>query len=296
MKKASIFKFATKFLGSNVVLCGVICLFTAKVLFAIFLINFPQDVFFAAITRTNLTSFVNEGRYEVGLSPLSENSKLDHAAYLKAQNMVQEQYFNHISPNGVSPWYWFSEAGYDYEYAGENLAVGFYEPKEVYSAWLASPSHRDNLLNPKYTEVGTAVLEGFGKNNAFVVVQLFATPKKAAIQASISPKGEDANVNENVEIIKTIESTEESPKNPSSLPQKPTVLGIEEAEQPFLQEIIYGASVTVTGLLIFIIFAGIPFERKKIIFRAVILLIILGTASFINKEAFVALMPHQVII
>jgi|GEM_PF-2801776 len=60
---------------------------------------------FADVATQDLLSLINEQRQKNGLSVLAENTKLDQAAYLKAQDMVKNNYFAHYSPQGVSPWY-----------------------------------------------------------------------------------------------------------------------------------------------------------------------------------------------
>ena len=287
MKKEFVFEFAARFLKNNALLYGAVFLLALKVLFVITLVIFPQNIFFASITRSSLTSYINEGRQAAGISPLSENNKLAYAAYLKAQNMVQEQYFNHNSPSGASPWQWFLKAGYEYEYAGENLAVGFYDSKEVYTAWLASPSHRENLLNPKYTEIGTAVVGGFGENDAVIVVQLFASPKRIAVKP-VEPLSDVAIPPDDTDVLST--------NAPSKVILAPAVMGVKNNNQPFLQEIIYAVSLIITGLLALAIFAKNPFDRRKLIFRSIILLGILSTAALFNKDVILALIPHQIII
>ena len=163
------------FLQSNMALCIVILLFFVKIIASGLLLPLPQNTFFADITRTSLITLLNQNRAMAGLSPLQENSQLDKAALLKAQDMLQHHYFSHQSPLGFTPWYWFLQAGYKYKYAGENLAVGFIESGQVFDAWFNSQSHRENLLNPNYRDVGTAIVEGFGANNEMLVVQVFGS-------------------------------------------------------------------------------------------------------------------------
>lgn len=169
--------YKSRFLQSDILLYCVILLLALKIFTGIISINFPKNIFFADILKSDLVTFINQARQTSGLKPLAQNSKLDQAAQLKAENMVQNNYFDHTSPSGITPWYWFIESGYNYKYAGENLAIGFFDSKEVYDAWLNSPSHKANILNPNYTEVGTAVLSGFGPNNSIVVVQEFGSPQ-----------------------------------------------------------------------------------------------------------------------
>jgi len=125
-------------------------------------INIPQNIFFADITKSALENFVNQTRQADGLKPLADNQKLDQAAQLKAENMVQDQYFDHTSPAELRHGFVFT-GRYNYKYAGENLAIGFYDSEEVYQAWLNSPSHKANIVDSNYTEVGTAVLEDLDK-------------------------------------------------------------------------------------------------------------------------------------
>src|SRR6185436_16880757 len=85
------------------------------------------------------------------------------------------------------PWYWFKQAGYVYKYAGENLAVGFVDSKTVYDAWFNSPSHKANLLNKNYTQVGTAIVSGFD-GNSIVVVQEFGRPLATTVASNPKPE------------------------------------------------------------------------------------------------------------
>jgi uncharacterized protein YkwD len=123
-------------------------------------------------------SFTNKERTNNGLITLVENKTLTEAAQLKANDMVQNGYFAHYSPTNVSPWHWFTQAGYTYQKAGENLAVNFTESKDVFDAWMNSPTHRANIVKDGYTEIGIASAEGMYKGKkATFVVQLFASPK-----------------------------------------------------------------------------------------------------------------------
>jgi Cysteine-rich secretory protein family len=125
-----------------------------------------------------LISFTNKERTRNGLPTLIESQVLTKAAQLKADDMVQNGYFAHYSPTNVSPWYWFTQAGYNYQKAGENLAVNFTESKDVVDAWMNSPTHRANIVKDGYTEIGVASAEGIYKGKkATFIVQLFASPK-----------------------------------------------------------------------------------------------------------------------
>lgn len=129
------------------------------------------------VNPTNIINLSNQARQANGVATLKTNAQLNNAAKSKANNMLQEQYFAHVSPSNLSPWYWFQQAGYSYKYAGENLAIDFLEAENVIAGWLASPSHRSNLLSTKYQEVGVAVVSGnFQGAESILVVQMFGTP------------------------------------------------------------------------------------------------------------------------
>lgn len=133
--------------------------------------------FRAAVLPAVLVDLANEDRADEELPPLVINPKLEEAARQKAQDMAQKGYFAHISPDGTTPWKWISGVGYSFAYAGENLAVGFFESTDVNEAWLNSPTHRQNIMNGKFKEIGIATAEGYyqGVQTTFVV-QMFGTP------------------------------------------------------------------------------------------------------------------------
>lgn len=129
---------------------------------------------FADISTQELLKFTNEKRAEYGLSPLMENAQLQQAAYSKADDMFAKDYWAHDSPDGLTPWIFIKGAGYDYVYAGENLAKGFINSEDIVNAWMASPDHRENLLSENFKEVGFAVKSGELKGEqTFLVVQEF---------------------------------------------------------------------------------------------------------------------------
>jgi uncharacterized protein YkwD len=135
------------------------------------------------------------------LGELQSNLLLDQAAMLKAQDMLNFDYFSHNSPEGKTPWYWIKLAGYNYQKAGENLAIGFVDGEEVMQAWEDSPSHLANLINPGYKEIGIGVARGdFQGQQITIVVQMFgsklskpgvaAKPPAAAAKQTVQTKKE----------------------------------------------------------------------------------------------------------
>lgn len=145
----------------------------------------------AEITVPNILALTNEARKNAGTQELLESSLLDKAAQAKAEDMLENSYFAHTSPAGVSPWDWFTKAGYAYKAAGENLAVNFSDDKAVVDAWLQSPGHRANLLNKTFTEIGIGIATGpFEGHNATFVVQEFGLPLVASSVKAPEPVSE----------------------------------------------------------------------------------------------------------
>ncbi len=149
---------------------------------------YPDVLGYATDIRVNeLLSLTNTKRQEVGVSSLVLNAKLSQSAALKAADMFAKNYWAHTSPDGKLPWDFILGAGYRYAIAGENLAKNFNDSKGVVDAWMASPSHRDNLLKAGYRDIGFAVVNGkLDGEDTTLVVQMFGTTSTpiAAVPAS----------------------------------------------------------------------------------------------------------------
>jgi hypothetical protein len=136
------------------------------------------SVFSSAVTGENVIRLTNVARAAAGLSELVPNDHLAAAAANKAADMLTKQYFAHESPEGLTPWYWIRGAGYDYRYAGENLAVHYFSAEGVQEGWMASPTHRQNILDDRYVDVGIGVAQGTYENyDTIFVVQMFGRLK-----------------------------------------------------------------------------------------------------------------------
>lgn len=128
----------------------------------------------------NLYKLTNTARIAEGLAPLKWNAKLYSAAAFKADDMFSNQYFNHISPAGITPWKFIEDSGYQYRSAGENLAIDFNELELAVDAWLKSPSHRRNILDPNFTDLAIKVQEGTMEGRkTTVIIQMFGQPANA---------------------------------------------------------------------------------------------------------------------
>ena len=144
------------------------------------------------INVEKLLNLTNLRRAEVGLQPVSLNGQLSDAALAKANDMFSKNYWAHNAPDGTTPWVFISQAGYQYLYAGENLARDFNDSESVVSAWMGSPSHKENILKREYQEIGFAVVNNrLGGEETTLVVQMFGArqPKTLAQKpVTISPR------------------------------------------------------------------------------------------------------------
>jgi uncharacterized protein YkwD len=153
-------------------------------------------VYASSISTTSIINLANEDRKKYGLPELKQNLSLNTAAFTKANNMFDQQYWDHYGPNGETPWQFIKGAGYEYVYAGENLAKGFQTSEGVEQAWMASPTHRENLLSPNYKEIGVAVVSGNLKGeNVILVVQMFGNLTSDIAEVNQNTKVVEGNVN-----------------------------------------------------------------------------------------------------
>jgi len=278
-----------------------------------FLFFGPQTGLLALIFPDVLVDYTNQERAEYNTAPLSTNEKLEQAAILKAQDMAKKGYFAHTSPEGLSPWYWFVQAGYNFTYAGENLAVNFSDSQDVIDAWMNSPGHRENILNGKFTEIGIATAQGTYKGmDAVFVVQMFGKPLPLTAQESSSkPQPQIQPSQEQVVVAPTrtqeeptpqleqemfvavenssadIEETEEV-ASPSVLPsQSNFVEKFATTPKNTAQTIYLFVGLLVLFALALKIFIKIKIQHPQLIANGVFLLLMIGGALILNQ--FVAL-------
>ena len=130
----------------------------------------------STVTAEELVSLTNQEREANGLNLLTINPALNQAAQAKAADMIAHNYWAHTSPAGLTPWTFFKNVNYRYLYAGENLARDFFDSHAVLTAWMNSPTHKDNILSSRYRETGIAVVQDmFQGQETTLVVQLFGT-------------------------------------------------------------------------------------------------------------------------
>lgn len=116
-------------------------------------------VYASEINSNNVLNQINEKRAESNLPKLKQNTDLSNAASLKAKDMINRSYFEHYA-FGLAPWDFMKMSGYDYLYAGENLAMDFNTSEGIVNAWMSSPAHRANILDPEFTETGVGIIKG----------------------------------------------------------------------------------------------------------------------------------------
>ena len=201
----------------------------------------------ASITPSVIIHFTNQARSTQGLGALTTNTALAKAAQAKANDMIAHDYFAHTSPSKVTPWYWFSQAGYRYTSAGENLAIDYVSSEDVVTAWMNSPSHRKNILQSKYKDIGVAVVTGdMNGVTSILVVQLFGAPTKTATKIAPAPVKQTPNpvttkttltkapvvLGQQTSPKKNIQAPSiSSPAEQSLVHGKPTIVGVAEADR-----------------------------------------------------------------
>jgi uncharacterized protein YkwD len=130
------------------------------------------------LTDEGIVGFTNQERNKQSLAPLAINEKLNASAKAKVDDMFKQRYFEHTSPDGVTIDDLADQVGYDFILIGENLAEGdFKDDQALVLAWMASPHHRANILNDRYTEIGVAVGHGpLNGQDVWLAVQHFGRP------------------------------------------------------------------------------------------------------------------------
>lgn len=173
-------------------------------------------------TVNDIVALANEARIARGVNELSINTSLMESAMLKAEDMKDKDYFDHITPEGLDISYFVNAAGYNFSTIGENLAEGYFSAQSVHEAWMNSEGHRENMLSSDYEEIGVAVLEiEKDGNKSFLSVQHFGMKLKRIEQTAKvvaicdkKIKRNCENAEENREEVKdTIEKQEKIIKN-----------------------------------------------------------------------------------
>ncbi len=291
---------------------------------ALILSGFSQNDFFADLTKSTIIELTNRDRQEAGLAPLKENPVLERAALMKANDMMSKGYFDHISPQGTTPWYWFDASGYNYHYAGENLAIGFIDSDEVNNAWLASPAHRANIMDSNYQDIGVAVLSGnFEGNPTTIIVQLFGKPMNdfystphvlPATDAKNTAVDNNSNLGNNTFAAAAALNIDAfTPKALEFSNLGATALGILQRPNPaslsyqlavfwqkgyftVTQFLIYFSLLSAIILLIINFALKADFTNRETLFKITGFIIVTAVFLAVDKQTILAILPHLAMI
>jgi uncharacterized protein YkwD len=152
-----------------------------KAVVFVFTISIPLQAFMMPDIlkeqRNEVLRLVAETRAANGLEVLSGADKLYSSSQNKSEDMVENSYFSHVSPESRDLKYFLDQVNYSYRYAGENLAMGFSDAKSVVSAWIKSPLHYQNIMDGDFSETGMGIASGDykGKETVFIA-QHFGAP------------------------------------------------------------------------------------------------------------------------
>lgn len=149
---------------------------TTVLILAVF--SFVQITHASPITQENIFQLTNAIRIENNLTSLSVSEKLNEAAREKAEDMINRNYWAHSTPDGQPFWSFVNKTDYDWSYLGENLAADFKTSEGIVNAWYDSPTHRQNILNGNYEDIGIGMYQNivvsiYGKKEQSLFSNLF---------------------------------------------------------------------------------------------------------------------------
>jgi hypothetical protein len=166
-------------------------IFGMMMLIFVLILLIPANTFISSAYGSDiLVELTNKTREQYNVNPLNPNSTLMSAAQAKAEHMVDNNYFAHFAPDGKTPWEFFEESGYSYKIAGENLAITNEDEQAVINGWMNSPTHRDNLLNNQYSDIGIGIAsygEYQNHSNTPVIVAFYATANSPLLVTGAEP-------------------------------------------------------------------------------------------------------------
>jgi uncharacterized protein YkwD len=151
--------------------------------------------FATEMSAESLLLETNRQRHANGVASLSMNDQLRAAAQAKAEDMARDNYWAHVAPDGTEPWSFIDATDYQYAKAGENLAYGFLTSTQTVKGWMNSSTHRDNMLDNEFRQVGFGFVHATGfQSNAeeTIVVALYARPLSAEQQTAVSASSQSA--------------------------------------------------------------------------------------------------------
>jgi hypothetical protein len=228
--------------------------------------NHPDILGYATdINIDRVLTLVNQERAKEHLQPLTVSKQLTDAAAAKGKDMFSYNYWAHISPTGVTPWVFITAAGYQYLYAGENLAKSFDTSEEVVQAWMNSPTHRANIMKPQYHDIGLAILNGRlnGEETTLVVQEFGTTSDEYLAESKQTPAA--GTVTDVQPITAPAVAQADVPAEP---PAAPAVMGSTQPSSAMLAGVHLSKKVSmlfVEFLLALLLIDGIVIWRKRVV-------------------------------
>lgn len=252
----------------------------------------------ASVISTVLVDLANVDRSASGLGGLSINPTLVRVAQAKADDMATKEYFAHVSPDGVDSWYWFRQNGYTFLYAGENLAVDFSDSVDVEMAWMNSPTHRANILNGRFTEIGIATAQGvFQGHQTTFIVQMFGAPSPRSSDLGLGKPTEVRTISSPIEATAPAFATTEVATSTVVLGTEadsilsPTVTWWQKliaSPKTMLKYAYYALAVVILILLAYVTELEFHKRHMRYVWAAVILIVLMGALFTVAHFIFFA--------
>ncbi|PIS05457.1 MAG: hypothetical protein COT81_00990 [Candidatus Buchananbacteria bacterium CG10_big_fil_rev_8_21_14_0_10_42_9] len=310
-----------KMLWHYLVIVVVIKVFVTGALF----FTYPSPAELANIVTSKVVTLANVEREALGIQTLSTNPVLTKAALAKAKDMVDRDYFAHDTPEGAKPWTWINKDEYDYVYAGENLAIDFSSAELIHQAFMKSPTHRKNILNENFQDIGVAVVTGeLGGRQTDLLVQFFGTSRIDALakaDANVTPRqprpevlpGTRLGESETGEVAgeelvakpDTVKPTDDTPLNysPQEASQGVIVVATSNSDaRSLVQLIIEYSNIFFLAMVIFLftasminIFVKIKFQHPKVVLQSLAALALV-LSIFLVKFHFIEEISPQLLI
>ena len=236
-----------------------------------------------------LSALANNERQIQNIAVLKVNTILNKVAEMKAQDMATNGYFAHTSPDGKTPWYWFEKVGYQYQYAGENLAINFTDSKDVVDAWLESPTHKANIEKGNYTEVGTGIATGIykGKETTFVV-QVYANPllkvikQNSIIKTALESVPSNSIIKETSNVLGAEVALSDGIYLPVELPKATFWQKLLASPRNTMNIVLFVFFLIIAIALVLCLFIKIKNHQKDLIINGLIVIVILGAIFLAN--------------
>lgn len=133
-----------------------------------------QQQIFDLTNQARKTARTCGGKSYKAVPALTRNAKLDSAATKHSVDMATKNYFDHKGLDGSMPWDRMKREGYNYSYAGENIAAGNATAQATMTQWLNSAGHCANIMNPNFKELGVGY--GTGGTYRYYWTQNFGSP------------------------------------------------------------------------------------------------------------------------